>query len=419
MTGRERILRAIEHKDPGGVPIDFGGTMVTGMHVLCVEKLRDHYGLEKRPVKAFEPYQMLGEIEEDLLDVLGADTAILAPPRTMFGFRNENWKEWKAPWGQELLVSEHFQTTKRDNGDVLIYPQGDSSAPPSGHMPYNSYFFDTIIRQDPIIEDKLDPEDNLQEFGPISDADLEYYCSEAERLSASGRAVCTSVAGTGFGDIALVPAPFLKHPKGIRDITEWYISTAMRQDYIHAVFDRQCKIAVKNLEKVQNAVGDKIDVLFVCGTDLGTQDSQFCSVATFNELWAPYYKRVTGWIHENTSWKTFKHCCGSVRPFIEPFIDCGFDIVNPVQCSAADMEPCGLKEKYGSRITFWGGGVNTQKTLPFGTPEEVRGEVLEQCRIFAPGGGFVFNTVHNALANSPLENLVAMIEAVKEFNGGK
>lgn len=419
MTGRERILKAVRHEQPDKIPIDFGGTMVTGMHVLCVEKLRDFFGLEKRLVKVCDPYQMLGELEEDLLDALHVDTVMLPPPSTLFGFPNENWKEFTAPWGQKLLVSEHFRTTQDTNGDLLIYPGGDLSAPPSGRMPRDGYFFDTIIRQEPIDEDHLDPEDNLEEFGPISDSDVEYYAREAERLAATGRAVCTSVAGTALGDIALVPAPFLKHPKGIRDVAEWYMSTTIRRDYVHQVFDRQTKIALKNLEKLYESVGDRMDVLFVCGTDFGTQNSQFCSTKTFEELWAPYYKRINGWVRENTAWKTFKHCCGAAEPFMSLFSDCGFDIVNPVQCSAANMDPRHLKDSYGDRLTFWGGGVDTQRTLPFGTPAEVRREVLERCEIFAPGGGFVFNTIHNALANSPLENLVAMVDAVKEFNGDR
>ena len=123
---------------------------------------------------------------------------------------------------------------------------------------------------------------------------------------------------------------------------------------------------------------------FVCGTDFGTQTSAFCSVATFRELWFPYYKRVNDWVHANTAWKCFKHSCGSVERFFESFIEAGFDIINPVQCSAAGMDPAELKRKYGSRLVFWGGGVDTQKTLPFGTPQEVREEVLRRCEIFAP-----------------------------------
>ncbi len=157
--------------------------------------------------------------------------------------------------------------------------------------------------------------------------------------------------------------------------------------------------------------------MFVCGTDFGTQTSAFCNVATFRELWFPYYKRVNDWVHANTTWKCFKHSCGSVERFFESFIEAGFDIINPVQCSAAGMDPAGLKRKYGSRLVFWGGGVDTQKTLPFGTPQEVREEVLRRCEILAPGGGFVFNSIHNLQAGTPVANIVAMLDAVHEFNG--
>ena len=222
--------------------------------------------------------------------------------------------------------------------------------------------------------------------------------------------------GTAFGDIALVPAPFLKHPKGIRDVTEWYMSTHSRRDYIHKVFEKQCEMALANLEKIYAAAGDNVDVVFICGTDFGTQTSSFCSVQTFRDLYMPYYKQVNAWIHKNTAWKTFKHSCGAVEKFIEPFIESGFDIINPVQCSAAGMDPAGLKAKYGDRLVFWGGGVDTQKTLPFGAPAEVRRQVLERCEVFSRNGGFVFDTIHNIQARTPVENIVAMIDAVREFN---
>jgi hypothetical protein len=417
MNHKERVKQSLEHKDPGKVVVDFGSAHVTGMHISCVAQLRDYYGLEKRVVKAHEPYQMLGLIEEDLLDAMGISTVALYSPGTMFGFRNENWKEFVTPWGQTVLVSEHFNTTKDTNGDILIYPEGDTSVLPSGRMPVGGYFFDSIVRQKPIDEANLNPEDNLEEFAPISDEDLDYYAEQAKLLSGSDRAVVSGVPGTAFGDIALVPAPFLKDPKGIRDITEWYMSTAMRQDYIHEVFSKQCDIAIENLKKVHNVVGEVVDVMVICGTDFGTQTSSFCSTETFDQLYSPYYKRINNWIHENTMWKTFKHSCGAVENFMEHFIDAGFDIINPVQCSATGMDPRTLKDRYGDRLVFWGGGVDTQKTLPFQTPQEVREEVLKRCEIFAPNGGFVFDAIHNVQAKTPIENIVAMIEAVKEFNG--
>jgi len=229
--------------------------------------------------------------------------------------------------------------------------------------------------------------------------------------------VILNVGGTAFGDIALVPAPFLKYPKGIRDVAEWYVSTTSRRDYIHHIFTRQCEIAIENLKRVHQAIGATVDAIFVCGTDFGTQTSAFCSVKTFRELYLPYYSKLNQWIHANTQWKTFKHSCGSVDRFIPSFIEGGFDILNPVQCSATGMEASHLKSAYGDRITFWGGGIDTQQVLPFGTPEEVRRQVLERCGIFSQNGGYVFNTIHNVQARTPVQNIVAMLDAVHEFNG--
>jgi len=417
MTSRERVLASLNHLEPDAVPVDFGSTAVTGIHVNAIAALRDRYGLEKQPVRVYEPYQMLGLIEEDLKKVMGIDIEGIPAPETLFGFRNENWRPYRLDSGLEVLVSEHFRTTKAPNGDTLIYPRGDLSAPPSGRMPKDGFFFDTIVRQEPIDEAKLNPEDNLEEFGPVSLEDLDYFTAESRRAAATGRAVMATFGGTAFGDIALVPAPFLKNPKGIRDIEEWYISTVTRQGYIHRIFSRQAEIAIQNLEKIKAAVGGRVDAVFVCGTDLGTQQSQFCSVETFRKLYFPYYKLVNDWVHRNTGWKTFKHSCGAVEPLIEPFIEAGFDILNPVQVTASGMEAAHLKKTYGDRIVFWGGGVDTQTTFAFGTPGQVRDQVLRRMEVLAPGGGFIFNAVHNIQATTPVANVAAMIDAVKEFNG--
>jgi len=415
MDSRQVVLDSVAHRQTSRVPMDFGSTPVTGIHVSVVAALRDHYGLGKRPVKVHEPYQMLGLMEADLLDAAGIDTVGIVGQTTLFGFKNENWKLWRTPWGQEVLVPGAFETTTDANGDILIYPQGDRTVAPSGHMPRSGYFFDSIVRQPPIDEDKLDPEDNLEEFGPIDEAALSYLRTSVKEAKKTGRAVVMGLPGTGIGDIALVPAPFLKNPKGIRDIEEWYVSLAIRKDYVQSVFEKQTEIALANLPKIFAAVGNDIDIAFICGTDFGTQLSQFCSNQTFRELYLPCYRAINGWIHKHTTWKTFKHSCGAVAGLIPEFLEAGFDILNPVQCSAAGMEPRQLKEQFGDQIVFWGGGVDTQKTLPFGTEEQVRQEVRQRCEIFSRGGGFVFDSVHNVQARTPVKNVVAMLETVRAF----
>lgn len=415
MTSREKVRRALNHES-GPVAVDFGSTGLTGMHVSCVAGLREHYGLPQHPVKVWEPFQMLGEIEDDLAEALGSDCVGAMGRGTMFGFANENWKEWRTPWGQVVMVPGEFRTRQEANGDVFIYPQGDTSVPASGHMPASGYFFDAVVRQEEIDEDNLNPADNCEEFVPLSDEDIAHWRETFAGLDGESRAVVSGIGGTGFGDIALVPAAFLKHPKGIRDISEWYMALLEEPAYVHEVFDYQCTVALQNLATFAALAGDKIDVITICGTDFGTQNSQFCSVATFNDLYAPYYRRINDWIHEHTAWKTFKHSCGAVRPLIDSFLDAGFDILNPVQCSATGMDPHELKAEFGERVVFWGGGVDTQQTLPFGSPDEVRAQVRERLEAFSPGGGFVFNTIHNTQARTPVENIVAMVDTIREFN---
>ncbi|TFG61219.1 MAG: methyltransferase [Spirochaetales bacterium] len=420
MTSKERVRVSLAHREADRLPVDFGSTTETGMHVSCIENLRRFYGLPDVPVKMHEPYQCLGLIEDDLAEIIGTDVEGVASDVTWFGFKNGNWKEWKAPWGQVVLVAGDFNTTVDGKGNTYIYPQGDVSAPASGVMPSSGFFFDEIIRQGPLPADDRDLklEDNLEEFGPVSDEDLRTIKTAADSANRKGKAGICVLGGTGIGDIANVPGPAIKYPKGIRDITEWYISTISRRDFVNNIFEKQIDTALENLQKLYDTVGNTIDILFTCGTDFGTQDGSFCSPQTFRELYLPHYRRTNDWVHAHTGWKIMKHSCGSIPDFIPLFIECGFDIINPVQLSARGMEPEFLKREFGRDIVFWGGGVNTQWTLPFGKPEEVRREVLERCELFAKGGGFVFNAIHNVMAKTPVKNIAAMLDAVHEFNGG-
>ncbi|MEN8115559.1 MAG: uroporphyrinogen decarboxylase family protein [Bacteroidota bacterium] len=418
MSSREQFLKTVNHKQSDRIVMDLGATPVTGIHVNTISNLRRHYGLQRKPIRVIEPFQMLGEVGWELIDSLGIDVIGAWGKDNMFGFYNHApYKEWKTPWGQRVMVPQKFNTTKDEKGDLLMYPEGDTSIPPSAKMPKSGYFFDAIIRQEPIVEEELNVENNLEEFGLISDADLEHWRTEVDKAYFSGKAVIAAFGGTALGDIALVPAMNLRNPKGIRDVAEWYMSTITRPDYIKNIFERQVEIAIENLKRIFAVVGNKVNAMFICGTDFGTQNSTFCPPEQFDEMWLPYYKKLNDWIHENTQWKTFKHSCGSVITLMDNFIRAGFDIINPVQINAAGMDPKTLKEKYGRDIVFWGGGVDTQIVLPFGKPEEVREQVLRTCEIFSKDGGFVFNTVHNIQANVPVENIVAMLDAIKEFNG--
>ncbi|MDX9880824.1 MAG: uroporphyrinogen decarboxylase family protein [Prolixibacteraceae bacterium] len=416
MTSKERLQSSLNHIQPDKIPVDFGSTCVTGIHVLAVERLRDYFGLEKKPVKVIEPCQMLGEIGDDLAEIMHIDVIGLSPYKGTYGFPNGKWKEFKTPWGQVVLVPGEFNTVRDQNGDCLIFPEGDVSAPASGRMPQTGFFFDSIIRQEPIVEEMLDPEENMEEYKLLTETDLQYWKDQVSNIADSTKGIAANFGGTAIGDISHVPAPSLKNPKGIRDVEEWYMSTLTRPDYLRYIFEKQTDIVLENFRLLFDAVGNKIDVLFVCGTDFGTQNSTFCSTEMFDDLYLPFYLKMNNWIHEHTTWKTMKHSCGAVEPFMEHFIKAGFDIINPVQINAAGMDPVILKKKYGDRLVFWGGGVDTQRVLPYGKPADVETHVLKNCEIFSKGGGFVFNTVHNIQANVPTENIVAIFRALDRFN---
>jgi hypothetical protein len=416
VTSRLRLATALSHQQPDRVPVDFGSTAVTGMHVSAVTRLRQRVlGHDDYLVRVIEPYQMLGEIDDSLRAALGIDVVGITPRKTIFGTQAGNWKEFTLFEGTRCLVSGDFNITPAPDGGWLIYPEGDTSVPPSGHMPQGGYFFDAIVRQDPIDEAKLNPEDNLEEFGLLSEADLAYYRQKKAWLEEHPQTGCILVVpGAAFGDIALVPAPWLKHTKGIRDIAEWYVSTKTRRDYVQAIFEKQCEIALQNINTLIDLLGDLVQAAFITGTDFGTQRGPFISVNSYRDLFKPFHRKVNDLIHRRSNWKTFIHSCGSVYALIPDFLDAGFDILNPVQCSATDMEAPRLKREFGDRFVFWGGGVDTQKTMAFGTADQVYAEVRERIDIFNEKGGFVFNAVHNIQGNTPVDNIEALFRAIRD-----
>jgi hypothetical protein len=389
---------------------------VTGIHVSVVHQLRRR--LLDEPdfrVKVIEPYQMLGEIDDRLREALGIDVIGSLARRSIFGTEAKDWKPFTTFDGTPCLLPGQMNLTQAPDGGWYMHPEGDTEVGPSGHMPEGAYFFDAVIRQDPIDESRLDPADNTEEFGLLSPEDLAYYREkkvwfETRRQYGS----ILVIPGTAFGDIALVPAPWLRHPKGIRDVAEWYMITKTRPDYVRRVFDRQCEIALQNLETLINLFGDEIQVALITGTDFGTQRGPFISAQAYRDLFMPYHQRINELIHRRTAWKTFIHSCGSVYQFLPDFIKAGFDILNPVQCSALDMEPRRLKREFGDDIVFWGGGVDTQQTIARGTPDQVYREVRDRIAIFNEGGGFVFDAIHNIQGNTPIENVEAMFKAIRD-----
>jgi len=417
MTSRQCLQATLEHRQPDRVCVDLGATFISGAHASTVSKLRQ--ALVDDPayrVRIIHPLQLNGEIDEILLRELPTDVIGVFPSMTAFGFRNEDWRPWQLFDGTDVEVPGGFRPTADGNGDLLLHPGGDPSALPSARMPRGGHYFDPIVRQEPIDEEHLDPADNTEEYGPLGDADLADFARRA-RLAATETeyGVFGTIPGVwGYGDAMVVPAVGLRRPKGIRDPEEWYMSLVARKDYVHAVFRHQTELAIENIGRLAAALGHSVQAVRICGADFGGQHGPLISRRTYVELFSPYYRAINAAIHASTGWKTFKHCDGSIYELIPEFIADGFDILNPVQTSAAHMDARTLKQEFGKDLVFWGGGVETQSTLPFGTPDEVYREVRERIDIFNDGGGFVFAAIHNIQPNTPVPNLLAMIRALRD-----
>lgn len=423
MTGKEKLRLALAHEE-GPVLFDCGGLNTTGMHCITMEKLRDFYGLEKRPVKILETVQLLGVMEDDLREAMGVDTKPMWGSRTQTGYlQTGKFKEWRTPWGQEVLIPDTFEIQEEANGDVLTYPCGDRNYEACQKMPASGVYFDNILRAEDWDEDDWNLEDNLEEFEVFSDQELAYLKDQVDAMGQTDLVVTSCITGhTGGGtclaDHSMIEGPMLREPKGLRNLQDFYMCTASDPESLQELFERETDIGLQNLKRIHDLVGDSIDVFHVCGTDMGTQKSLFYSKNTIEEIWVPYYKKINNWIHENTNWKTFKHCCGSIEPIIDDLIEAGFDILNPVQWTAENMDKNMLKAKYGDRLVFWGGGVDTQHLLWEGTAQQVYDQARECLSIFSKNGGYVFNTIHNIVSDVPPENVDALVRAVRDHNKG-
>lgn len=417
MNSRERVRKAINHEPTDRVPIDLGATACSGIHAVALKKLRKALGLPDKTPKVTDPMMFISEVDEDVRQALGIDCVGLYTKGTLLGYRNENYKPWVLPDGTEVMMGGGFEYTKGDDGYIYTYPQGDKSVAPSARMSASGLYFDNITRQEDLDAKEVwnGREDYKDQYGVFTDEDVadlqkqaEYYYNNTEY------AIVGNYWNGGLGDNLHIPGAWLKNPKGIRHIPDWFMYMRLEPEYYKEFFGLQTEITLKNLALYNEACGDKIDVMIHTGTDFAHQSGLLISRDLYRELFMPFHAQVNEWIHKNTNWKTFIHTCGAVSELIPDIIEAGFDIINPVQVSAKNMDATMLKEKFGDDIVFWGGGCDPQIKLPLGTPEEVYEETKRNAEIFSKGGGFVGGNVHNLQYEVPSENFLAEVQALKD-----
>ena len=392
MNSRERVLCAINHRQPDRLPIDFGGTRQSGIAASAYHQLKERLGIAT-PTRVYDVYQMLAQIEEPILARFGADVVGLNRPAVAFGIRNENWKPWTLFDGTPVEVPGPFMPETEPSGDLLLrHPDGR----PMARMPRGGFYFDRLDKFPGATH--ADPE--TLDVPMLSDEECDHLHDRAEAYRQN----------TDRAIVAAMGPPYeLFFGLGTGDFQRWMITLATEPDYVHALNERLAEAWLENLRRFSQAVGDRVQILQF-NDDLGTQDAPFLSVGMFRELIMPYYKRGLDWVHANTRMKVFMHNDGAIFDFIPTLIEMGVDILNPVQTTARGMDPAKFKKEFGDRIVFWGGSCDCQGTLAFGTPDEVAREVEEHVGILSPGGGYVLASVHNIQANVPPENVIALFE---------
>ena len=372
MTSRERVLAAIEHRPVDRMPMDLGMHGSTGISAFAYRKLRRYLGLEDRIPEIVDMVQFLARVEEDVMERLHLDCIVLSP-------RPKQMSVWRVRGEEEFLIPAAARPEQDERGNWIV-----RSGPRRMRMPAGGYFFDG---------DWLD----------IKGFDQE------ELLTATAKEARRIYEQTEYFTAYRSLYGFFKE-----NDFDWQCRMLTEPETVIAEQERLLAAEIQRAGKIIELMGETVQAICI-GGDLGSQTSTLVRPSVYQELCAPYLQRLCEFIHRNSDFKIFYHCCGAIEPLIGTLADCGVDVLNPVQISARGMDPRLLKERYGDRITFWGGGCDTQNVLPRADCREVRRHVTELCSIFAPGEGFVFNQVHNIMADIAPEKVAAVYDAAWEY----
>lgn len=405
MTSRERVLTALNHKEPDRVPIDFGGTTPTGIAGMAYNRLKSYLGIEVGKTQIYDVIQQLAISEPSVREAMGADVIPVS-------VRSNAWKESTLPDGSACEVPERFSPETQADGSKVM--RGESGRI-IGKMPKDGFYYDSTyypLADVSTVEELRGVDDSI--FGASmwtsavmpNEPGLKKLRERAKELHET-----TDYALIGGG-----AAGVFEKAQFLRGWGNFMMDLAGNSAFAEALMDRLLDISLRRAERVLPAVDGYVQVVST-GDDLGIQGGPQLSPELYRRLVKPRHKRLYRYIKDHCSARLMLHSCGSVYEFIPDLIEMGVDIINPVQVGAKDMDSAKLKREFGKDISFWGGGANPQAALAFGTPEEVREEVRRRIEDFAPGGGYVFSHVNPMQATVPPENIVAMYEAALEYGG--
>jgi len=405
MNSRERVRKAIRFEEPDRVPIDVGGSLVTG---ICIDEYVDlvkHLGTDLGLPTVYEQFGMLARLAEPVRQRLHSDVIELENPAVAWDLENKDFKPWKTGLGNTVLMPGGFNPVVGEKGYLYIL---DGQGRPLAYMPQGGLYFEracvtTLSNSD----EKMSPEVWAKSIPLYSDEHLRQLEQSAKHLyETTEYSIQGGFLKAGLGSNGI----FAGHT-----ITDWLCRLVTEPEYAFSILQATAERAVENLEVYLQAVGKYIDTIFMSGTDYGTQKGELFNPRIFKELYLPNMWLINDYVHQHSDAKTMYHSCGSNINLMEYFIEAGVDILNPIQTTAAKMDPLELKKRFGGRIVFWGGGVETQTVLPYGTADQVREQVQERLRIFAPGGGLVFAAIHDIQHGVPPQNVLAMVDTALEY----
>jgi len=404
MTSRERLVKALRHEEPDRVPVDLGGMVCTGIMGICYNNLKRSLGLDGGRTRINDVGQQLAEVEKEMLQTIGADVLPVMTNRGLKARPMEQWKRSKLPDGSPCEVPEWFNPEIMEDGTRILR---DASGKVTARMPPDGYYFDSVYHPLETVETVEELEriiDNVV-YEPVDKRMLNDLSGRAKRL----------YERTDYGLMLNGAGGIYEWAQGLRGWAAFMMDMAGNPEFAGALLDRLVEANIERLEKLLPAVEGYVQVVQV-GDDIGMQSGPQLSPDLYRKVVKPRHKKLYRYIKEHTSAYLFLHTCGSVYEFIPDFIEMGVDVINPVQVGARNMDDTGkLKKEFGQHVTFWGGGCDTQKILPFGTPFQVEKEVKRRIEDLSGGGGFVFSQVHNIQAGVPPENIMAMYEAVKKY----
>ncbi len=393
MTSRERLVTALLHQEPDRIPVDFGAMGSTGITALAYARLRKHLGMKEGTIRVYDTGQQLAEPEKAVLDLLGVDVLDLNRSLDPAGPDGRRWKNWQLRDGTAVQVPESFNPEPDTEGGYVVR---DSKGRVLSRMPEDGFYFDGIYH----------PLEGIKSASQVKELDWEGMKTTDRTVEDLRRKAEYLHSETDYGILFMGMGGVHEWGQGFRGWRNWIIDITGRRSIAEALLERMMEINMDRVKKLVKALSDHVQVMGF-GDDLGMQMGPQMSPDTYREMLKPCHEEMFGYVKKHSDCFTFLHSCGSIYALLPDIVDAGLDAINPVQISAVDMDPRKLKAEFGDQLTFWGGGADTQNVLGYKPAEAVREHVRDNVSVFAPGGGFVFNQVHNVQSNVSPESLLA------------